>query len=130
MKNFLFLISAVALYISSCSQIEDSVIPEGAEDLYVLATTAGNAHLISNGMDLDGINAVIASTLPGDTVWVESGTYIIDGALSLKPGIHILKKDSQNPIFNARWKTTALHQQDWTLASCYTSISIQAHIHI
>lgn len=112
MKNFLFLISAV-LFASSCSQIEDSVIPEGAEDLSVLATTAGNAHLISNGMDLDGINAVIASTLPGDTVWVESGTYIIDGALSLKPGIHILKKDSQNSIFDARWKTTALHQQDY-----------------
>ncbi|MBJ6368085.1 right-handed parallel beta-helix repeat-containing protein [Snuella sedimenti] len=59
-------------------------------------------YTITNGMTFSDINAVLDQTVSGDTVVVETGTYIISGQLHLKDGIFIRKQSSTTPIFDAQ----------------------------
>lgn len=108
----------------SCTMFSCSGTPE---ELAVLSTeidtpsaqsiSLSGAHIITQGMNLDEINTVIESASYGDTVWVESGTYVINGNLLLKPGISLMKSSSQNPIFDARWSTSELYRQTYYAAN-------------
>lgn len=84
-------------------EIEEEVIYDGA----ILT--------ITNGMNFLEINTLLKSTVSGDIVEVEAGTYSITGELAIKSGISIRKKSTETPVFTA-WdtSTTKMLQQYWS----------------
>lgn len=57
--------------------------------------------VIETGMSLAQINAVIAGASAGQTVYVQPGTYVINGKINMKAGVSLAKQSSVNPIFDA-----------------------------
>lgn len=70
---------------------------------------------ITNGMTFSEINTVLNAASSGDTVEVESGTYVITGELAIKSGISIHKQSSVTPIFTAYdTSTSEMLEQYWS----------------
>lgn len=120
-KNFLNGV-ILALIVSSCSStLEDSAVGTVGKEInrhaaIGKASVSGSA-MVTAGMTLAQINAVIAGTTAGDTVWVEAGTYHIDGVLVMKPGITMMKSGTVNPVFDARSSTAQLFRQNYSAAA-------------
>ena len=70
---------------------------------------------ITNGMTFSEINTVLNTASYGDTIEVESGTYVITGKLAIKSGISIHKQSSVTPIFTAYdTSTSEMLEQYWS----------------
>ena len=122
MKKTILNFAAIGFLLHSCSGPLEELDPALAGKTSLSGNSATTARLsglaaISAGMTLAEINAVIAQANAGDTVWVDAGTYLIDGALLMKPGITLMKSGNTNPIFDARASTGQLLRQTYSTAS-------------
>lgn len=121
MKRNFFNGFILALIVSSCSSPLEELAAGASGKVASRAVAIGKSSLagsarVTAGMTLTQINAVIAGTTAGDTVWVEAGTYEIDGALVLKPGITMMKSGTVNPVFDSRSSTAQLFRQNYSIS--------------
>ncbi len=122
MKKIIFSFAVLGLLLNSCSSPLEGLDSTTAThvSLYgssVTKSSLSGSGLVSAGMTLAEINAEIAQASAGDTVWVEAGTYLIDGALLMKPGITLIKSGNTNPIFDARASDSQLLRQTFSAAN-------------
>lgn len=103
-------------YFSSCV---DNEVPDPeneqsvpARDSEVMLKSIANL-TIETGMTLAQMNAVIAAANSGQTVYVQPGTYIITGKLTMKNGI-TLRPVSGTPVFDATANTAQLLEMAYT----------------
>ncbi|MCU4174047.1 hypothetical protein [Carboxylicivirga sp. N1Y90] len=102
MKTMYLCLLAFALINLSCDQATVTIVPEKEVQLKSISNLT-----IETGMDMAQINSVISSASSGQTVWVEPGTYVINGKLKFKNGI-TLKNVSSTPVFDATGNTSRL----------------------
>lgn len=117
-SNFLCKICFIlsVFYFGSC--VDDEVLSPANEQSVIVQDSEVMLKSIANltietGMTLAQMNAVIAAASSGQTVYVQPGTYIITGKLTMKNGI-TLRPVSGTPVFDATANTAQLLEMAYT----------------
>ncbi len=100
------------LAISSCSEAPSIAPAENASTRLAGLKSTSNL-TIETGMNLAQINAVLAAASYGQTVYVQPGTYSINGKIKFKPGI-TLTKTGTTPVFDATAQANGLLEMYYT----------------